>query len=371
MNYYIKLQDTNRQSFTIEQVKLNEGVWRGSEQFKKYGKLMKIVDYKPLDFKEVKWEPVDGISTQKARSSGANEKKEELEESIRDKWDLECEPLHIIYHNGHLLHGTGKTRKEILQDSYNYTNAPSAIWEPLGKDDDEKIDNIEAFQILLNGKSKQDVRGFNTAEDFRNLLLNKASRYKQKCKEQNKEIDDIELQDVLKTQLAKARGDDPRWQGKKLDHIISDVMDSEGNKAQYIHNYDSETKTKIALKKLKIYDETKEYFIVSMATASKSIDKAALRAKKLKKQVNIIAYLKTLPVSKPDKYEGKFNTKWKAFCKTSYAKIGAMEYLTNGKHDENKVKILGAFAMIVNKHKDDVLVKPLANKNVKKNQKTS
>ena len=108
-----------------------------------------------------------------------------------------------------------------------------------------------------------------------------------------------------------------------------------------------------------------------MATASKSIDKAALRAKKLKKQVNIIAYLKTLPVSKPDKYEGKFNTKWKAFCKTSYAKIGAMEYLTNGKHDENKVKILGAFAMIVNKHKDDVLVKPLANKNVKKNQKTS
>ena len=41
------------------------------------------------------------------------------------------------------------------------------------------------------------------------------------------------------------------------------------------------------------------------------------------------------------------------------------------KHDENKVKILGAFAMIVNKHKDDVLVKPLANKNVKKNQKTS
>ena len=197
MKYHIKLQDTNRQSFTTEQVKLNHGLWRGSEQFKKYGKLMKIVDYKPLDFKEVKWEPVDGISTQKARSSGANEKKEELEESIRDKWDLECEPLHIIYHNGHLLHGTGKTRKEILQDSYNYTNAPSAIWEPLGIDDDEKIDNIEAFQLLLNGKSKKEVKGFNTAEDFRNLLLNKASRYKQKCKEQNKEIDDIELQDVL------------------------------------------------------------------------------------------------------------------------------------------------------------------------------
>ena len=59
----------------------------------------------------------------------------------------------------------------------------------------------------------------------------------------------------------------------------------------------------------------------------------------------------------------------KAFCKTSYAKIGAMEYLTNNKHDENKVKILIAFAMIVNKHKDDVLVKPLANKNVKKNQR--
>ena len=37
--------------------------------------------------------------------------REELEESIRDKWDLECEPLHIIYHNGHLLHNTGKTRK--------------------------------------------------------------------------------------------------------------------------------------------------------------------------------------------------------------------------------------------------------------------
>ena len=72
MKYYIKLQDTNRQSFTIDQVKLNEGVWRGSEQFKKYGKLMKIVDYKPLDFKEVKWEPVDGISTQKAIAGLSN-----------------------------------------------------------------------------------------------------------------------------------------------------------------------------------------------------------------------------------------------------------------------------------------------------------
>ena len=87
MKYHIKLQDTNRQSFTIDQVKLNHGLWRGSEQFKKYGKLMKIVDYKPLDFKEVKWEPVDGISTQKARSSGANESKEELEELSVEGWD--------------------------------------------------------------------------------------------------------------------------------------------------------------------------------------------------------------------------------------------------------------------------------------------
>ena len=54
MKYHIKLQDSNRQSFTIEQVKLNHKLYkRGSEQFKKYGKLMKIVDYKPLDFKEV------------------------------------------------------------------------------------------------------------------------------------------------------------------------------------------------------------------------------------------------------------------------------------------------------------------------------
>ena len=152
MKYHIKLQDTNRQSFTIDQVKLNEGVWRGSEQFKKYGKLMKIVDYKPLDFKEVKWEPVDGISTQKARSSGANESKEELEESIRDKWDLECEPLHIIYHNGHLLHGTGKTRKEILQDLmfiecgyvWHFNGFDKSWRTPLMKDTWNKIkDNYE------------------------------------------------------------------------------------------------------------------------------------------------------------------------------------------------------------------------------------
>ena len=73
MTRIINLTETKRQEFTPEDVEYNKKYWIDSDKFKHLKKFMNMVGYKALDFKSVKWEPIDGISTQHPRSSGTNE----------------------------------------------------------------------------------------------------------------------------------------------------------------------------------------------------------------------------------------------------------------------------------------------------------
>lgn len=357
MTRIINLTETKRQEFTSDDVKYNKKYWIDSDKFNHLREFMTLVGYKALPFKSVKWEPIEGVSTQKPRSSGSNEAKEELEESIRDGWQLKEDPLHVISYLGNLNHGTGKTRYEILSSSYNYKNAPTAIWEPKGENEFEQISNIEAAQIFLNGKPKSAVAGYNTKEDIKTMLISVAKRYKKAYPN----FTDLDLQVVLTKQKNKSTKGDPRWKGTKLSSVINEVMDIESNKNLDIYNYDNDDKVKLATENLKGYDKKKLYFPVSMETATNAVIKGILKAVAQKKQVHIITYLKSLPTSKQEDYIKVFNSKYKKFIKQYKIVLNLIKPTF-----QNKVFLLGAFPMVKAEHVEHELVKPYV-----ENKKTS
>ena len=350
MTRIINLTETKRQEFTPEDVAYNKKYWIDSDKFKHLQKFMTLIGYKALNFKSVKWEPIDGISTQQPRSSGSNEAKEELEESIREGWILKEDPLHAISYNGNIFHGTGKTRYEILSGTYNYKNAPMAIWEPKGENTFEHLSNIEATQVYLNGKPKSAVQGYNTKEDIRAMLIRTARRYK----EHNPNYTDLELQDVLTEQKNKATKGDIRWKGTKLTPIINEVMDIESNKNLDIYNYDNDDKVKLAISTLKGYDESKTYYPVSMETATSAVIKGVLKYKNNKKKhINVIPYLKSLPTCKPEDYIKVFKSKYKKFIKQYNIVVECIK----PKYAKGLI-MLGALPMVRAEHTEHEPVKP-------------
>jgi len=357
MTRVINLTETKRQEFTPEDVEYNRKYWINSDKFNHLRKFMTLVGYKPLPFKSVKWEPIEGISTQKPRSSGSNEVKEELEESIRDGWILKEDPLHVISYLGNIFHGTGKTRYEILSGTYNYKNAPTAIWEPKGDTEFEQISNIEATQIFLNSKPKSAIAGYTTKEDIKKMLISTAQRYKKAYPN----FTDLDLQDVLTKQKDKATKGDIRWKGTKLSPIINEVMDIESNKNLDIYTYDNDQKVQLAIETLKCYDQNKLYFPVSMETATNAVIKGILKAVAQKKQVYITPYLKSLPTSKQEDYIKVFNSKYKKFIKQYKIVLNLIK-----PSFQNKVILLGAFPMVKAEHAEHEPVKPYV-----ENKKTS
>lgn len=357
MTRVINLTETKRQEFTPEDVEYNRKYWINSDKFNHLRKFMTLVGYKPLPFKSVKWEPIEGISTQKPRSSGSNEVKEELEESIRDGWILKEDPLHVISYLGNIFHGTGKTRYEILSGTYNYKNAPTAIWEPKGDTEFEQISNIEATQIFLNSKPKSAIAGYTTKEDIKKMLISTAQRYKKAYPN----FTDLDLQDVLTKQKDKATKGDIRWKGTKLSPVINEVMDIESNKNLDIYTYDNDQKVQLAIETLKCYDQNKLYFPVSMETATNAVIKGILKAVAQKKQVYITPYLKSLPTSKQEDYIKVFNSKYKKFIKQYKIVLNLIK-----PSFQNKVILLGAFPMVKAEHAEHEPVKPYV-----ENKKTS
>jgi len=349
MTRIINLTETKRQEFTPEDVEYNSKYWIKSDKFNHLRKFMTLVGYKALPFKSVKWEPIEGISTQKPRSSGSNEVKEELEESIRDGWILKEDPLHVISYLGNIFHGTGKTRYEILSSIYNYKNAPTAIWEPKGKTEFEQISNIEATQIFLNSKPKSAIAGYSTKEDIKKMLISTAQRYKKAYPN----FTDLDLQDVLTKQKDKATKGDIRWKGTKLSPIINEVMDIESNKNLDIYTYDNDQKVQLAIETLKCYDQKKLYFPVSMETATNAVVKGILKAVAQKKQVYITPYLKSLPTSKQEDYIKVFNSKYKKFVKQYKIVLNLIK-----PSFQKKVFLLGAFPMVKAEHAEHEPVKP-------------